>query len=298
MTAASVDAPFTPSPVVQVDAPDGARIAVFGVLPPGGGSDGSDGWSPGRGSTSARPPVLLVHGASADHTTFRVVGPLLARSRPVLALDRRGRGASTDGPTYSIEREFEDVGAVADAIGGEPGTVDVVGHSYGGRCALGATLVSDAIRRVVAYEGAPAPSGVTYRPEGLVEAMRAHLASAEPAGALDLFLARVVGMSPEALAAYHAEPVWPARVAAAHTIVREIEAEGSDGASLETLSRVAVPVLLVLGSASRPTFHVATEATAARLPRAEVALVEGAAHAAHHTHPIEFTRLVEAFLDR
>ena len=89
----------------------------------------------------------------------------------------------------------------------------------------------------MAYEGAPVPSGASYRPDGLVEAMRARLAVADPAGALDLFLARVVGMSPEALAAYHAEPVWPSRVAAAHTIVREIEAEGSDAASLDALSR-------------------------------------------------------------
>lgn len=297
MTATAVGAPFTPGPVLHVDAPDGARIAVFGVLPTGGGSGGSDGWSPGRGSTSARPPLLLVHGASADHTTFRVVGPLLARSRRVFALDRRGRGASTDGPTYAIEREFEDVAAVADAIGGGPGTIDVVGHSYGGRCALGASLLSGAIRRVVAYEGAPTPSGVTYRPDGLLEAMRDRLAAADPAAALDLFLSRVVGMSPAALAAYHAEPVWPARVAAAHTIVREIESEGSTAASLDALARVEVPVLLVLGSASRATFRLATEATSARLTHAEVAVVEGAAHAAHHTHAIEFTRLVEEFLD-
>ena len=34
-------------------------------------------------------------------------------------------------------------------------SVDVVGHSYGGRIGLGAALRTDAIRRLVVYEGAP-----------------------------------------------------------------------------------------------------------------------------------------------
>jgi hypothetical protein len=39
------------------------------------------------------------------------------------AMDRRGRGASADAEEYSIEREFDDVAAVIDAIGGD---VDVL----------------------------------------------------------------------------------------------------------------------------------------------------------------------------
>ena len=58
-----------------------------------------------------------MHGSTADHTTFRVVGPRLARRFRVHAIDRRGRGASGDAPAYAIEREFEDLAAVADAVG-------------------------------------------------------------------------------------------------------------------------------------------------------------------------------------
>jgi pimeloyl-ACP methyl ester carboxylesterase len=215
-------------------------------------------------------------------------------------MDRRGRGASTDGPAYSIELEFDDVARAAAAIAGAvgAGSIDVAGHSYGGRCALGASLRSAAIRRVVVYEGAPVPAGMSYRPAGLVEAVRAALERGDGEGALTTFLAGIVGMSEPELAAYRANPVWPRRVAAAHTILREVEAETGPAASLEALGGASVPVLLLLGSASRSPFRIGTEALATRLAHPEVAVIEGAAHAAHHTHADAFVRVVEAFLDR
>lgn len=276
--------PFLPDPIV-VRSRDGTTVAVYRVSPAG---------------DVTRPPMLLVHGATADHTTWRSVGPRLAASRPVFAMDRRGRGGSGEGDAYSIEREYEDVVAAVGMISSQAdgASVDVVGHSYGGRCALGAALHSPAIRRVVAYEGAPVPAGMSYRPPGLVEAVRAALDRGDADAALSTFLAGIVGMSEAALDAYRADPVWPARVAAAHTILRELEAEATPGASIETLAGVAQPVLLILGSISRSPFRIGTQALAAALPRASVVTIDGAAHAAHHTHAEEFVRVVERFLDR
>lgn len=57
-------------------------------------------------------------------------------------------------------------------------------------------------------------------------------------------------------------------------------------------------MLLILGSISRSPFRIGTDALAARLAHAEIAVIDGAAHAAHHTHVDEFVRLVERFLDR
>jgi pimeloyl-ACP methyl ester carboxylesterase len=269
---------------------DGLELAVFEVLPGAGGAV----------VTPSRPPLLLVHGATADHTTWRTVGPELAASRQVFALDRRGRGASGDAVAYAVEREYEDVAAVADGLAAEAGEglVDVAGHSYGGRCALGASLLTPAIRRIVVYEGAPVPPGMSYRPAGLVEVVREPLRRGANEEALTTFLAGIVGMSEAELEAYRANPVWPARVAAAHTILREVEAEASPAASLDALARVTVPVLLLLGSVSRSPFRIGTEALAARLANAEVRVIEGAAHAAHHTHAAEFVAAVEGFLDR
>jgi pimeloyl-ACP methyl ester carboxylesterase len=271
--------------VLRVASGDGVELAVYQVAGP---------------APAERPPVLLVHGATADHTTWRAAGPLLAASRLTFAMDRRGRGASGDAAGYGIEREYEDLAAVADAIAIETGAgaVDIVGHSYGGRCALGASLLTHAIRRLVVYEGAPVPPGMSYRPAGLVEAVRAALDAGEREQALETFLSGIVGMGEAELAAYRANPVWPDRVAAAHTILREIEAEASAAASLEALSRVTAPTLLVLGSTSRSPFRIGTDALAERLADATVVTIEGAAHAAHHTHAAAFVSAVESLLDR
>jgi pimeloyl-ACP methyl ester carboxylesterase len=246
----------------------------------------------------ATQPLMLVHGTTADHLTFRVVGPMLGCRRRVIAIDRRGRGASGDGSAYAIEREFEDVATVADAVAAEAGgPVDVVGHSYGGRCALGASLLTPSIRRIVCYEGGPAPANRPYQPADLAARLRAHLDRGDAEAALETFMREVVGMDDAAMARFRADPVWPLRVAAAHTIPRELDAERSAAASLDALGAVAVPVLQVLGTASAPTFREATAVLDARLARGSVARIEGAAHAAHHTHPEAFVAAVEAFLD-
>jgi pimeloyl-ACP methyl ester carboxylesterase len=283
-------APFTERPTNEAFSPDGTSLAIFQVQ-----AELHAALDP---AWRDHPPLLLVHGATADHTTWRAVGPALARSRAVLAMDRRGRGLSGDVQPYSIGKEFEDVAAAVQALSIRfESQVDVVGHSYGGRCALGASLRTSTIRRVVVYEGAPVPPGMSYRPPGLVEAVRDALDRGANEEALTTFLAGIVGMSDADLDAYRANPVWPARVAAAHTILREIEAEASPAASLEALGRARVPVLLLLGSASRSPFRIGTDALAARLADARVAIIDGAAHAAHHTHVHEFVSVVEAFLD-
>jgi pimeloyl-ACP methyl ester carboxylesterase len=283
--------PFAAEPRLVRSRAGGTELAVFEVIagrPP-------DTAEPRR---DAHPPLLLVHGATADHTTWRTVGPLFASSRRVFAMDRRGRGASGDTPGYSIEMEFDDVAAVAATLAKEAdGRVDVAGHSYGGRCALGASLRTAEIRRLVVYEGAPVRPGMSYRPPGMVEAVREALDRGDNDAALSTFLAGIVGMSDAALAAYRADPIWPARVAAAHTMLREVDAEATEPASLEGLAAVAVPVLLLVGSMSRSPFRIGTDALAARLADARVRIIEGAAHAAHHTHADVFLRLVEEFLD-
>jgi len=276
----------------SVTSPDGTPIAVF--------------------SSGDGPPLLLVHGATADHTTWRSLGPILARRFRLLAVDRRGRGASGDGPEYSIEREYEDLAAVADAAAEEAGApVDVVGHSYGGRCALGAALLTSRIGRLVVYEGAPSPpgaddldgefgrggGGVGYRPAG-VEGRIAQLVEAgDRDAALEAFMREIVRMPPADLAAFRADPIWPVRAAAVGTTLRELEGEASPAASLEALAGVGQPVLQLLGGDSAAPFREATEALDARLRDGRVVVIDGARHAAHHTHVPAFAAAVEAFLD-
>jgi pimeloyl-ACP methyl ester carboxylesterase len=259
-------------------APDGVAIAVF--------------------TTGEGPPLILVHGASADHTTFRVIGPLLAATFTVHAIDRRGRGASADATGYAIDREFDDLVAVAETIAAGAGVqADVAGHSYGGRIALGAGLRTNTIRRIVSYEGAPTPPGSSYHPPGVEGRLRERLEAGEPGEALAAFLREVVGMSETDLAAYRADPVWPLRAAAAGTVLRELEAEADPSASLDALGRVRQPVLQLLGGESLQVFRDATVALDERLMDGRVVVIEGARHAAHHSHPWVVVEAIRDFLE-
>ena len=277
----------------SVVSPDGTPIAVF---------------SSGEG-----PPLLLVHGATADHTTWRSVGPVLERTFRLHAVDRRGRGASGDGPGYSIEREYEDLAAVADALADGAGApVDVVGHSYGGRCGLGAALLTPSIGRLVVYEGAPSPSGAGaggaggagaggatatgYRPAGVERRIAELVEAGDRDAALETFMREIVQMPPADLAAFRADPIWPVRAAAVGTTLRELEGEASPAASLEALAGVAQPVLPLLGGQSAAPFRVATAALDARLRDGRVVVIDGARHAAHHTHVDAFVAAVDSFL--
>ena len=101
-------------------------------------------WRSGEGQ-----PLLLVHGTAADHGRWRPVLPVFEERFTVCAVDRRGRGASSDSDDYAIEREFEDVAAVVDSLG-EP--ANLLGHSYGALCALEAALLSRNVRNLVLYD--------------------------------------------------------------------------------------------------------------------------------------------------
>lgn len=57
------------------------------------------------------PPLVLVHGGTADYTRWRPVLPQLEQMFTVYAVDRRGRGRSIDTGEYNIQREFEDIAA-------------------------------------------------------------------------------------------------------------------------------------------------------------------------------------------
>jgi pimeloyl-ACP methyl ester carboxylesterase len=274
-----VVAPFGEEPELVVRSRDATAIAVF------------------AGGAGPAPAVLLIHGTASDHRTWRVVAPELATERRVWAMDRRGRGASGDGASYAVEREIEDVEAVVDAIG----PVAIVGHSLGGRLALAASRRIPALQAMVAYESAPLPGDA---PEGReTDRLLAELRRDLDRGDLDALLARfmteAVGMPPGELAAFRANPIWPARAATAPTIVRELDAAAHDPAiGFEALVAARGPVLQLVGGASSPWFRDGAAALDARLGDGRLVTIPGARHGAHHSHPDAFLAAVRAFVDR
>ena len=244
------------------------------------------------------PPIVLVHGATADHTAWRTAGPLLATDQTLYAIDRRGRGASGDTEPYAIAREYEDVAATVDAVAAAEGqAVDVVGHSYGGRIGLGAALLTSNLRRLVVYEGAPAPGGRSFHGDAVMARLESFAAVDDREGLLTFFLAVVIGMTPDELAAYRLAPSWPARVAAAPTIVREMWAEATEDAGPERYAAIRIPVLQVVGGESGPVFTEGTWELDRLLADSRVVVIPGAKHAAHHTHPEAFVAAVREFLE-
>ncbi|HEX5505730.1 MAG TPA: alpha/beta hydrolase [Thermomicrobiales bacterium] len=242
------------------------------------------------------PPLVLVHGSADDHTSWAPLLPALRERFTVYALDRRGRGESgaPDTAPYAIEREFEDVAAVVAATG-EP--ANLLGHSYGALCALGAALRAGNLRRLVLYEPPiPAPPGGAIAAPGALAKMEALLAAGDPEGTV-LTFAREVARIPEAvIAAERATPAWQKRVATAPTLAREVRAAEGYAFDPARVRGLATPTLLLLGGESPPFLRAATEAIAAALPHSRLAPLAGQGHLAMYSAPDLFLRTVVEFL--
>lgn len=241
--------------------------------------------------SGAGPPLVLVHGTAADHARWAPVLPALEERFTVLAMDRRGRGRSGDADGYAIEREFEDVAAVADRAGDG---CTVLGHSYGGTCALEAALLTGSVRRLVLYEP---PMGVVVPGAEVVGRLEALLEAGEREELLTLFMGEVAGASPEQVELMRSLPAWAARLAVAHTIPRELRAELSRTFDPTRVADLRVHTLLLQGGDSRGPFKTAVEMVDAALPDSRVAVMPGQGHVAMDTGTEQFTAEVLGFLE-
>jgi pimeloyl-ACP methyl ester carboxylesterase len=245
------------------------------------------------------PPLVLLHGATADRLTWELVLPGLREHFTVYAVDRRGRGESGDGNgAYDIEREFEDVVAVIDSIGG---TVSLLGHSYGAICALEGALRSSRVRGLILYEGTfPVPEGTElYTPEAL-DTIRFSLKRGDREGALAAFYRDIAMLSPEEIEMLRSLPTWPARVALAPTIPREMNAFESYAIGFDParLGNLKTPTLLLLGGDSPALERAAAEDLDAALLDSRIVVMPGQGHIAQRTAPEVFAREVIQFLMR
>jgi pimeloyl-ACP methyl ester carboxylesterase len=243
-------------------------------------------WHSGAGA-----PLLLVHGATGDHLTWTPVLPALERHFSVYTMDRRGRGESGDGNTYAIEREFEDIAAVVDAIGG---AVDVLGSSFGGVCALEAACLTGNVRRMILYEP-PMPFGLQDSPTEFSGRMQALLDAGEREEALLLFYRDMVKMPPHEIAAAQALPTWPTRVANVYTLLRELQSLDSYSFDPGRFGGMETPIALFLGGDSPPSVRTSMETLHAALPNSQIVVLPGQQHVAHRTAPELFVQEVVKF---
>lgn len=247
-------------------------------------------WRHGNG-----PPLLLVHGATYDHATaWRLVVPGLERRFTVYAMDRRGRGASGDSPTYDLQREAEDVAAVVDSIG-QP--VNLLGHSYGALCALEAALLTANLRRLILYEGVPL-NGAGYYAVGAIERLEGLLQEGDVEGMLVALMRDVIQRPPEEIELLRAQRGdWAARLRSAPSVPRELRGERGYVFLADRFREMSTPTLLLVGGASPPIELENAQGVSRSLPQARVAILPGQRHTAMITAPEVFIREVARFLD-
>jgi pimeloyl-ACP methyl ester carboxylesterase len=226
--------------------------------------------------TGSGPALVLVVGAFCDRNTTRSLAKLIAPDFTVYQYDRRGRGASGDTPPYAIEREIEDLAAVAGATGGAP---FVFGHSSGAVIALEAAARGVPIARVVAYEPPYIVDDTRSRPgTDLADRLDALVASGRRGDAAKLFLTEAVGVPPEVVAMIEGSPDWPSMTAISHTLAYDVTACDNNSMPSARLSGIGVPTLVLGGGNSPEWFQNTVRAVAATIPEAELRLLDGQDH--------------------
>ena len=244
-------------------------------------------WVAGAGQ-----PLILVHGTTADHARWASVSAAFEDKFTIYAIDRRGRGESGDTSPYAIEREFEDIAAVVDSI---PGSVNILGHSYGAICSLEAALLTKNVGKLILYEP-PIPAGIDIYSPGAIDRIQRLVDAGDREGAVSTFFRKIVRMPEQELKTLQSLPVWKARVAAAHTIPREMRADEQYKFVPERFRDLKVPTLLLLGGDSPPFFKKAIELVHHALSNSHIVVMPGQQHAAMNTAPQLFTTEVLKFL--
>lgn len=244
----------------------------------------ADGTHIGFDRVGQGPPLLLVHGGTADSSRWGPVIPTLSGRFTLLIPDRRGRGLSKEEAStpYALEREAEDLLAI---VGSDPGggTVRVFAHSFGALVAIEAAARTSAIGGMVLYEP-PFPTPGRDVADGPAMARFTELLDADDReGALEHFFTAVIQLPPAAVEAMKGTAMWQARLAAVHTIVREGEAVQAWTLDPAKLAAVEGPVRLLLGTDTTPALDAASRALAAAMPSWELVLLEGQGHMAIDT---------------
>ena len=242
-------------------------------------------------------PLVMVHGAGSGRWGFDLLRPHLEDKFEVWSIDRRGRGDSTDGDEYALERELYDVGAVVREAGDG---AFLFGHSFGALLCAAASAGfgaagEDRPARLALYEG---PMGGALASEDWIDRFEANVNADRTDQAMRDFMSDVGGYTDAEIEVMQGTPYWEARLAAAPTVTRELRAEHAVELEELHLEWVAAPTLLLVGSRSPAWAKRSTDAYAAVLPKMEVIVLDGQGHGASMSAPAMLASELEAFLLR
>ncbi len=242
-------------------------------------------------------PVVLHPGLGYASWTWHRVLPLLAAERRVIAPDPRGTGLSDKprGP-YTIAQLADDLAGLVEALDAAP--AHVVGHSMGGYVAqLLALRRPDLVRSLVLMSTSPGGPEAVPVPRATRDAW-------EGAAGLDplAFARATFGYAfregwPEAhperfeedLAKRLAHPTPSERWRDQYLACEEFLARGAP------VERIAVPALVLHGTADRVVPPENSRLLVSRLARARLHVLEGAGHNLMLEAPDRVARVLDAF---
>src|SRR5262245_47417489 len=222
------------------------------------------------------PAVILVCGGSVDRSSNAPLAALLAQHFTVFNYDRRGRGPSGDTPPYAVEREIEDIAAIADTAGG---AACLYGSSSGAALALeAARKVPARITKLALWEPPFIPEGYPRPPADTAKTFTDLVTAGRRGDAVEYFMATVVGLPAEFVAQARSSPWWPAQEALAHTLAYDATIMGDYWLPTERAASVMTPTLVLDGEASFPFMGVTAQALADLLPNGRRRTLVGQSH--------------------
>ncbi|MBW3668453.1 MAG: alpha/beta hydrolase [Actinobacteria bacterium] len=236
------------------------------------------------------PGVVVVHGSLEDGMAWSDVATRLAPRFAVHVMSRRGVGDSGDRPAYAIEREYDDILAVARATR----STRVIGHSFGAICVLGAAAAPE-LDRVVLYEP---PLNIDDRvvPDDALAEVDAAEKRGDVAGVVEVGLRRCVRMPDGLVDAIKGSELWAELVRNGRPWARELRAIRDLPFGVERYRSIAAPVLLPVGETTQVHHRRAAEALSRALPDATIVELPGVGHEAHVLAPDLLAEHLASFL--
>jgi alpha-beta hydrolase superfamily lysophospholipase len=227
------------------------------------------------------PAVVIVGGAFNDRNTWAELAQALAgQGLRAVSYDRRGRGDSGDTSPYALEREFEDLRAVVDAV--SPGApVFAHGVSSGGALLLRAVDAGVPVARVSVLEPPYRIEGAPPAPDDYVGTLQSYVDRDDRSGLVEYFQTQVIGLPAEMVASFRGTPMWQALEALAPTLVYDAHAMGGNDQSLpaDVLGRIGIPLLGVTSEGTAvPWMSRTVEVVAAAVPDGRWARLPGGFH--------------------
>ena len=247
-------------------------------------------------------PLVLVHGAFTDHTSWRFVIPGLAESYRVLSYDRRGHSRS-ERPAASGGRRTDEDDLVALIERLELAPVHLVGSSHGSSISLGvAARRPDLVRSVAVHEppllGIAEPGTELGRmADTILATMRAVAAEIRRGDAEDA-TARFIEEIALGPGMWRTLPVESRRALVANAPTFLDLLDDHDWAAVPLPAGTDTPILLTDGDSSPPWFGaIIAELFVTRYCQASRHTFRGAGHAPHLSHPAELVSVIRSFVE-